>query len=1064
MRQRPASRASAALRRSHPSRHRAARGTLLGAAFCAALAGGCADAPGAPFSGGPLGGLARELEASPPGLRLRLSVVSRSRPCPEAGAATPGLLATGCGGSFLTAAEGSRLAALAARAAGRRQGGDAEATHALALIDLLSAAGEGKPLERAISSLQSTANTADRPAPVLADLAAAYLVRAERAGAPRDLLAAIEASEEALAREPRNQAALFNRAFALQRFGLAEVAAEAWDEYLAADPVSEWAGRARRYRGAALSGMAPPAPAPAAPAEAYQAYAAADPQNARSLAFCSLLGAWGDAVLAADAPAAEARLARAEALARGAESRPGRDRTLGAAVRALRSAGGTARARRLARAHRAFAAACALDDQMSFHDAAREYGAAEADADGSPALKQWARLLRGSMLFHDGQTMTGESIFRAMMEQADTLREPALAGRARGLLTAVLLRGDRYESGMAQARAAAALFARAGEHENEGAALDAISIAQFYMHDMDAGYATAHRALERLRPYRSSYRLHNLLAFTAQTVANDGFPLAAVRMQDEGIRVASRIGTPAFVAEARLSHARILASAGSAAQAAGDLAAVAPYLGRIGDATMREWMNTQRGMVEATLLLGRDPRRAAGSFESAGAFFLGMNAPLLAFPAVVDGAQARLAMGDTARGAAGLDAALRILEHRRDSIRMEPRRAAVFTAARRLVDQMAMIRLAEGDTAGALASIDRGRATLAPVGLSAVRRMAPLTGEAALEYALVADTLLAWTVDSGRVRLHRATVDTLRLKRTVERLLHQMEGGAGAGEVRDDLAQLYEWLLRPVEERLGPAGAPLVVVADGPLAPVPFAALWNSRTRHYLVEDHALRFAVSLGAAQRPRRAAAGPPRAVFISDPAFDPRLHPGFERLSAAPAEVAQIAAAFPRARVLSGPQARWSAVRAALDSATLVHYAGHAVFDDERPERSYLLLAATPGQPGAEPLRAEAISELELRGLRLVVLSACRSIRSGKDRAAGFSGLAGAFLAAGAEGTLGTLWEIQDGESRPLMAEFYKVYRASGDGPGALREAQIRLLHSRDEALSSPSVWAGFRYAGN
>ncbi len=266
-------------------------------------------------------------------------------------------------------------------------------------------------------------------------------------------------------------------------------------------------------------------------------------------------------------------------------------------------------------------------------------------------------------------------------------------------------------------------------------------------------------------------------------------------------------------------------------------------------------------------------------------------------------------------------------------------------------------------------------------------------GEVALEYALVADTLLAWTVAGGRVDLFRGVVDTVRLARTTERLLRRMEEGADAAELRPDLARLYGWLVRPVEGRLGAADAPLVLVADGDIASLPFAALYDARRGRYLMQDHPLRTAASLreAASPAPRAGAAGP--AVFVADPAFRAGAHPGFERLPSAAGEVREIAAAYPpRARVLAGAAASGGALRAALGSAGMLHYAGHAVFEDERPERSYLLLAPTPGDASLETLQAGEIAQMDLRNLRLVVLAACRTVRTGRGRAAGFSGSGG------------------------------------------------------------------------
>ncbi|HEX8831270.1 MAG TPA: CHAT domain-containing protein, partial [Longimicrobium sp.] len=243
-----------------------------------------------------------------------------------------------------------------------------------------------------------------------------------------------------------------------------------------------------------------------------------------------------------------------------------------------------------------------------------------------------------------------------------------------------------------------------------------------------------------------------------------------------------------------------------------------------------------------------------------------------------------------------------------------------------------------------------------------------------------------------------------------------------------------------------------------------FAALYDARRRRYLVEDHPLRFAVSLGEAGRQPRPAGTGQSALFVADPAFDRRANPGLERLPAAADEVSVVAVGYRHSRVLSGARATATALSAELGRTGMLHYAGHAVFDDERPERSFLLTAPDPGGAGPPVLTASAIAQLDLRNLSLVVLSACETVRTGEGRAAGFSGLAGAFLAAGAGGVLGSVWEVDDDRTRAFMTEFHRSYRTTGDAASSLAATQRRLLRSPDPALRSPAAWAVFRYAGN
>jgi CHAT domain-containing protein len=460
------------------------------------------------------------------------------------------------------------------------------------------------------------------------------------------------------------------------------------------------------------------------------------------------------------------------------------------------------------------------------------------------------------------------------------------------------------------------------------------------------------------------------------------------------------------------------------------------------------------------------PRQAADALDSAAAYFARRAVPFRGFPAVVSSAEARLAMGDLPGATARLETALGMLERRRDSIRVEPRRAAVFDNARGVVDRVVMLHLAGGRVSRALEILDRGRASLAPAGADPTEgRARPLAGppgEVGVEFGLVADTLLAFTVTGGRVRVARMGVDTARLAETVSRLQQRLREGEDGAAVDPLLEQLYEWLLRPIHEQLGPPEGSLVVVAEGALAQVPFAALRDRRRGRYLVQDHPLRFAVSLRQAWTPRRSGRTSGVAV-VADPAFDPREHPALDRLSGAGAEAEAVAREHGGARILSGPQATREAVAGALRTAGVVHYAGHAVFDDERPERSYLVLAPAPGRPGTGRLTAGKLAEMRLEQAPLVVLAACRTVNAGRGRAQGFSGLTGGLLAAGAGGVVGGVWEVDDELTRPLMIAFHHHVRSGDGGARALRAAQLQLLASPDPALRSPAAWAGFRYAG-
>lgn len=996
--------------------------------------------------------------AARPGLAPRFSLVDAFRPCTERTPPAGGIAVASC-----PARPGERAdAAPLLRAAD----GDPAAQHGLALVDLFSNDPQGRKLDRSVTSLRRSAELSGDSVAALADLAGALIVRAERGQATRDLLEAYEMAERAVSREPRDPEALYNRALALDRLGLVDETAAAWTEYLHADWTSAWADEARRrLQRVRTLAAAVREPGDDAQPEALATYAVLDPQWAREQGMDRLLAEWGEAVDAGDTARANDRLRRAAVLGDALRRRPGGDRSLADAVDAIRRAKPRARAA-LARAHRDYGTAMRRYDAAEFEASGPLLDGVVRDAKASPALRGWAGVYLATVDAHLHRRDVALAGLRRALADVDQGRYPAMAARVLWSYGNTLSRAEKWEHGLDSALVSARLFAAAGEAENQGAALGVAADARFVLGEPDSGYATVHRALAVLRPYRASLRRHNLLATAADQAAEDGLPRAAVRLSDEDVRVAGRMA-PKYLAEALVRRARHRAEAGQLAAARADVARARPMLAVfVSDSSLfAKWVRAEFDLTEAITLLGHNPSRKAAAIDSSAAFFTGIALPFRLLPVLVAGAGAQLEAGDEAGASRRLERVMRLLEHRRDSIHVEPRRAAVFDAARAAVDRLVMLKLRQGQAEAALRYVDRARASLAPAGSRPrARRDGPLArpGEVAVEYALIGDTLLAWTVAGERVEVVRIPVDTARLVRTLDQLEARLEADVGEAEVRPALSLLYEWLVRPVAGRLGAAETPVVLVADGSLAAVPFAALLDARRGRYLVDDHPLRFAVSLAEAARPppRTAAGG---ALFVADPAFDPRENRLLDRLPRAGEEARGAATRYPGATLLDGTRATRAALEAALPGAAVAHFGGHAVFDDARPERSYLVLAPAPGDPAGR-LTAAELAGLDLHRVRLVVLSACRTTRTGHSRAAGYSGLSGALLAAGAAGTVGSTWNVEEGATARLMTEFHRAYATRPDGPGALRQAQRAMAHGSDSRLRSPAAWAGFRYAGD
>ena len=312
------------------------------------------------------------------------------------------------------------------------------------------------------------------------------------------------------------------------------------------------------------------------------------------------------------------------------------------------------------------------------------------------------------------------------------------------------------------------------------------------------------------------------------------------------------------------------------------------------------------------------------------------------------------------------------------------------------------------------------------------------------------------------------------------------------GTLAHDLGRrLDAALLQPTRAALGTA-TQIYLSPDGALNLVPFGALVDENDR-YLVETLTFNY-VSSGRDLLRAPAAATTARGVpvVVADPAFDTGgtasgasptrsvLGNHFEPLPGTAAEAQAIKSLLANARVFTGDQATETALKE-VAAPRVLHVATHGFFLEDQDLsgaaaagsapaaedpmlRSGLVFAgANSGRSGSDDgvLTALEAAALDLAGTELVVLSACETgvgdVRTGE----GVFGLRRAFMVAGAETLVMSLWQVDDDATRRLMEEFYGRL-AKGEGRAeALRQASLALL--RDPARRHPFYWASFISTG-
>ena len=316
-------------------------------------------------------------------------------------------------------------------------------------------------------------------------------------------------------------------------------------------------------------------------------------------------------------------------------------------------------------------------------------------------------------------------------------------------------------------------------------------------------------------------------------------------------------------------------------------------------------------------------------------------------------------------------------------------------------------------------------------------------------------------------------------------------------------SELSRMILAPVASEL--KNQRLVIVADGALQYVPFAALSVSSvssvaTSQPLIVDHEVISvpSVSAFAVQRANLAnrELAPKTLAVVADPIFstsDPRVKRdaaenaetatrSFEHLPANTTtaggqlsiprlpftrseadRILAVARAGSNLKALDFRANRAMATSGELSKYRYVHFATHGYLDTTRAGLSAIVLSLfdEKGNPQDGFLRTHDVYNLKLPA-ELVVLSACET-GLGKDvRGEGLEGLTRGFMYAGARRVVVSLWSVNDKATAALMQRLYTGMLRSNKTPAAaLRAAQIEML--RTAQWQSPYYWAPFVMQG-
>ncbi len=335
------------------------------------------------------------------------------------------------------------------------------------------------------------------------------------------------------------------------------------------------------------------------------------------------------------------------------------------------------------------------------------------------------------------------------------------------------------------------------------------------------------------------------------------------------------------------------------------------------------------------------------------------------------------------------------------------------------------------------------------------RTVARASNNIFLSYWLAPARSFLWVITPSRVSLFKLPPEP-EISSLVNAYLGVIEGlhdplreGGNAGR------ELYERLLAPALP-LVPLGSNVAIVADGALHNLDFGTLPVAGSNsHYWIEDVTLSVVPSLDLVYRNlglRSRSAD--SLLLIGDPS--PPDQESFPKLLNAALEVSDIGRQFRQSVVRTGAQADPGAYAEAHPAQfSVIHFAAHAEANERDPLDSAIILS-----PGGDTykLYARDIAALPIHA-KLVTLSACRGAGSRTYAGEGLVGFAWAFLEAGSQNVVASLWEVDDASTAKLMERMYFHLRGGVTPQQALRTAKLELLHSTGP-YRKPYYWGPFQ----
>ncbi|MGB7441224.1 MAG: CHAT domain-containing protein [Coleofasciculaceae cyanobacterium] len=301
-----------------------------------------------------------------------------------------------------------------------------------------------------------------------------------------------------------------------------------------------------------------------------------------------------------------------------------------------------------------------------------------------------------------------------------------------------------------------------------------------------------------------------------------------------------------------------------------------------------------------------------------------------------------------------------------------------------------------------------------------------------------------------RLELVLATPDSPPIRRTVKVTKKQLNQAIvdfrqaldnPSYNAKTSAQQLYNWLIKPLENDLKAAQAETIIYApDGQLRYIPLAALYDGQqwlVQRYRINNITAASLIELDTQpQSQLKILAGAFTTGNYSFTLGKERFN--FGGLPYAGVEVETLAKTVANTTTLINNAFNPEETKPKMGDYTVLHFATHGAIVPGTPEESFILFG------DGTPVTIADVRNWNLNNIDLVVLSACETGLGGNlGTGAEILGLGYQMQRAGAKAAIASLWTVDDGGTQLLMNAFYNALQSNFSKAEALRLAQIALI---------------------